>query len=552
MLSRLSIKNYALIDELSIDLKHGFTSITGETGAGKSILLGALGLILGDRSDSKVITDSHKKCIVEGDFKIDKYGLELYFNTNDLDYLDNTVLRREISPNGRSRAFVNDTPVSLNQLKEIGSFLIDIHSQHQTLLLNSQDYQLKLVDAYCNHQDLLSQFKSEYQSYLSKQKQLDELVENEKQLTREFDYKQFLFEELEEAKLSLEDKSIEEELNRLENFEEIQQKLNQILIIADTDDSSVSTLLSNIVLTLDSVRKNDNKIDALNSRFNSIWIEFKDCISDLESLASNYNIDFDARHLLLLQERYSLINKLLQKHSVNSLDELIEIHSNLSRELEQFHSLDKTVKSLSNECDKTLKKVSNTAQALTKNRISVLSSIENELQILLSSLGMPNARVKIIKNAFEKLSVKGFEDFTFYFSSNKGVELKEISSVASGGELSRLMLCFKYILAQKTSLPSIIFDEIDSGVSGEIAHKMADLMSQMSKSMQVISITHLPQVAAKGRVQLLVSKSETSDKTQTNIKELLPEERITELAKMLSGKTITDSSLSNARDLLNT
>ena len=552
MLSRLSIKNYALIDELSIDLKHGFTSITGETGAGKSILLGALGLILGDRSDSKVITDSHKKCIVEGDFKIDKYGLELYFNTNDLDYLDNTLLRREISPNGRSRAFVNDTPVSLNQLKEIGSFLIDIHSQHQTLLLNSQDYQLKLVDAYCNHQDLLSQFKSEYQSYLSKQKELDELVENEKQLTREFDYKQFLFEELEEAKLSLEDKSIEEELNRLENFEEIQQKLNQILIIADTDDSSVSTMLSNIVLTLDSVRKNDNKIDALNSRFNSIWIEFKDCISDLENLASNYNIDFDARHLLLLQERYSLINKLLQKHSVNSLDELIEIHSNLSLELEQFHSLDKTVKSLSNECDKTLKKVSNTAQTLTKNRISVLSSIENELQILLSSLGMPNARVKIIKNAFEKLSVKGFEDFTFYFSSNKGVELKEISSVASGGELSRLMLCFKYILAQKTSLPSIIFDEIDSGVSGEIAHKMADLMSQMSKSMQVISITHLPQVAAKGRVQLLVSKSETSDKTQTNIKELLPEERITELAKMLSGKTITDSSLSNARDLLNT
>ena len=552
MLNRLSINNYALIDELSIDLKKGFTAITGETGSGKSILISALGLILGERADFKAIADIDKKCIVEGEFNIANYNLESFFENNDLDFINPTLIRREITPHGRTRSFVNDTPVSLNQLKELGSYLIDIHSQHQTLLLNSQDYQLKFVDAYCNHQDILSQFKSEYKIYLSKQKELDELIENEKQLSRELDYKHFLFDELEEAKLSLEDKTIEEEVNKLENFEEIQQKLNQIIMISDNSESSISSLLSNIVFTLDIVRKNDSKIDALNSRFNSIWIEFKDCVSDLENLASNYNIDFDAKQLLFLQERFSLINKLLQKHNVNTIEDLLEIHSNLSKDLEQFHSMDKNIESLRNECDMTFSMVSKTAKILSKNRISIIPNIQKELQGLLANLGMPNARVKIVTNSYDKLNTKGYEDFTFCFTSNKGIEPMQISNIASGGELSRLMLCFKYILAQKTSLPSVIFDEIDSGVSGEIAHKMADLMSQMSKSMQVISITHLPQVAAKGCIQLLVSKLEISEKVQTNIKELLPEERIVELAKMLSGKTITDSSLSNARDLLNT
>ena len=551
MLNRLTINNYALIEELIFDLNKGFTCITGETGAGKSILISALGLILGERADFKAISDVNKKCIVEGEFNITNYNLESFFINNDLDFTNSTIIRREITPASRSRAFVNDTPVSLNQLKELGSYLIDINSQHKTLLLNSQDYQLKLVDTFCNHQDTLSKFKSEYQFYLSKQKELVELIEYENQLSRELDYKQFLFDELEEAKLSLDDKSIEEEVNKLENFEEIQQKLNQILMISDNSESSVSSLLSNIVFTLDSIRKNDSKIDALNLRFNSIWIDFKDCVSELENLASNYSIDFDAKHMLFLQERFTLINKLLRKHNVNSIEDLLEIHSNLLKDLEQFRSMDKTIKSLKNECDNTFNIVSKTALILSKNRKSVLLNIQKELQGLLANLGMPNARVKIVTNTYDKLNVKGYEDFTFCFTSNKGVEPKQLSSIASGGELSRLLLCFKYILAQKTSLPCVIFDEIDSGVSGEIAHKMADLMSQMSKFMQVISITHLPQVAAKGNVQLLVSKSETSEKAKTNIKKLLPEERIVELAKMLSGKAITDSSLSNARDLLN-
>jgi len=552
MLNRISINNYALIDELSIDFKNGFTSITGETGAGKSILISALGLILGERVEMKAIANIDKKCIVEGEFNITNYNLENFFVKNDLDYINPTFIRREITPSGRTRSFVNDTPVSLNLLKSLGSFLIDIHSQHQTLLLNSQDYQLKLVDKYCNHFDLELQFKSEFKSYINQKNKLDELVENEKQMSKEFDYKKFLLDELNDAKLTLDDKLIEEELNKLENFEEIQQKLNQILKISETDDISVSSLLSNIVVTLDSIRKNDSSIDTLNSRFNSIWIEFKDCISELENLSSNYNVDFSLRDLLSLQERFSLINKLLQKHRVHSIEDLLKIQSNLLIEIENHINIDSSIELLKKDCEKAFENASKTAKKITKNRLNVLPKIERKLHSLLASLGMPNALVKITSNSFDKLNIKGYEYFTIYFSSNKGVKPMEISNIASGGELSRLMLCFKYILARKTNLPTIIFDEIDSGVSGKIAHKMADLMTQMSNSMQVISITHLPQVAAKGSVHLLVSKLESLNKEQTIIKELSPDERIYELAKMLSGKSITNSSLSNAKDLLNT
>lgn len=552
MLNRLSINNYALIDELSIGLKKGFTSITGETGAGKSILLSALGLILGERAELKAISDVNKKCIVEGEFGVDKYKLDSYFQKNDLDYINPTLIRREITPNGRSRAFVNDTPVSLNQLKELGAYLIDIHSQHQTLLLNSQDYQLKLVDVYCDHNDTLTQFHSEYQWYLSKQKEMNSLLEKEQQISREFDYKQFLFEELEDVQLTTKDKSLEEELNRLENFEEIQHKLNHIITLSDEDDSSVNSLLTSIVATIESVKQKDHTLESLSNRLNSLLIEFKDCISEIENIASSYTVDFDPKHFSYLQERYNSINKLLQKHSAKSIDGLMEIHSSLSKDLEQFHSMDDRIESLKKECKNSYDKASETAPLLTEKRLSVLPKLENELQSLLANLGMPNAQIKINTNSFDGLSFKGFEDFSFFFSSNKGVDPMEISKIASGGELSRLMLCLKYILAQKTNLPTIIFDEIDTGVSGKIAHKMADLMSQMSKALQVISITHLPQVAAKGNVQLLVSKSESSEKANTYIEELVGEDRIRELAKMLSGESITESSMSNARDLLNT
>ena len=552
MLNRLSINNYALIDELSIDFKKGFTTITGETGAGKSILLSALGLILGERAELKAIADANKKCVVEGEIIIDKYDIQSFFEIHDLDYLNPTLIRREIAPSGRSRAFVNDTPVSLNQLKELGSYLIDIHSQHQTLLLNSQNYQLKIVDVFCNHKNELSQFQNDYQSHLSKQTELDELLEKEKQISRELDYKQFLFDELEGAKLTNQDSKIEDELSKLENFEEIQHKLNQIISISDNEESSVSSLLSSIVMSIDSIKEKDSNLVPINDRLNSLWIEFKDCLSELESIASSYSIDFDVKQFLFLQERFNLVNKLFQKHNVQTIEQLMELHSDLSKELERFHTIDSSIESLKKDCKNTFIKASDSAKKLSKNRLAILPVLEKELISLLSNLGMPSAKLKINTNSFDDLTIKGYEDFTFCFSSNKGVDPMEISKIASGGELSRLMLCFKYVLAQKTNLPTIIFDEIDAGVSGEIAHKMAGLMSQMSKSMQVIGITHLPQVAAKGNVHLLVSKVESTNRTQTVIKELKEEERVDELAKMLSGKSITESSLSNARDLLNT
>lgn len=552
MLNRLSINNYALIDELSIDFKKGFTTITGETGAGKSILLSALGLILGERAELKAIADANKKCVVEGEIIIDKYDIQSFFEIHDLDYLNPTLIRREIAPSGRSRAFVNDTPVSLNQLKELGSYLIDIHSQHQTLLLNSQNYQLKIVDVFCNHKNELSQFQNDYQSYLSKQTELDELLEKEKQISRDLDYKQFLFDELEGAKLTNQDSKIEDELSKLENFEEIQHKLNQIISISDNEESSVSSLLSSIVMSIDSIKEKDSNLVPINDRLNSLWIEFKDCLSELESIASSYSIDFDVKQFLFLQERFNLVNKLFQKHNVQTIEQLMELHSDLSKELERFHTIDSSIESLKKDCKNTFIKASDSAKKLSKNRLAILPVLEKELISLLSNLGMPSAKLKINTNSFDDLTIKGYEDFTFCFSSNKGVDPMEISKIASGGELSRLMLCFKYVLAQKTNLPTIIFDEIDAGVSGEIAHKMAGLMSQMSKSMQVIGITHLPQVAAKGNVHLLVSKVESTNRTQTVIKELKEEERVDELAKMLSGKSITESSLSNARDLLNT
>tara|TARA_B100001063_G_C16724998_1_gene535848 strand:- start:628 stop:1545 length:918 start_codon:yes stop_codon:yes gene_type:complete len=305
-------------------------------------------------------------------------------------------------------------------------------------------------------------------------------------------------------------------------------------------------------MSIDSIKEKDSNLVPINDRLNSLWIEFKDCLSELESIASSYSIDFDVKQFLFLQERFNLVNKLFQKHNVQTIEQLMELHSDLSKELERFHTIDSSIESLKKDCKNTFIKASDSAKKLSKNRLAILPVLEKELISLLSNLGMPSAKLKINTNSFDDLTIKGYEDFTFCFSSNKGVDPMEISKIASGGELSRLMLCFKYVLAQKTNLPTIIFDEIDAGVSGEIAHKMAGLMSQMSKSMQVIGITHLPQVAAKGNVHLLVSKAESTNRTQTVIKELKEEERVDELAKMLSGKSITESSLSNARDLLNT
>ena len=553
MLIRLSINNYVLIDKLSIDFNEGFTAITGETGAGKSILIGALGLILGERADTQSLGNTKEKCVIEGEFLISKYNLKDFFDSNDLDYSKNTLLRREITQNGRSRAFINDTPVTLNLLKELGSFLIDIHSQHQTLLLNKQDYQLKIIDAFCQHETLLKDFKENFNLLAQKKAELENLKELEKNTRKELDYKQYLLDEIVDLKLNLsKDLEIDLELNQLQNFEELQLKLSHALELTETADNSILSLLTQLNSNLKSIEGKDNLVYKLNQRIKELTIEFKDCIDDLYRISSNYEGGVNLGRLNFLIERNNAINKLLHKHSLLTIEQLVSFKETLSDEIDNITSIDSNIKIISEECFELQNKCTKLAKQLSKNRTSSISNIENQIGFLMQKLGMPNSILKIKTSNLSELSKRGFDEFTFVFSANKGVEAKEISKIASGGELSRLMLCFKYILAKHSTLSSILFDEIDTGVSGEIAHKMADFLLEMSSHLQVISITHLPQIAAMGKVQLLVSKKEVGQKTVTFIQKLDDKERIYQLAKMLSGKIVTDSSLKNAEDLLNT
>ncbi len=552
MIKRLSISNYVLIDKLSIDFNEGFTSITGETGAGKSILLGALGLILGDRADTQSLANNTKKCIVEAEFQIKKYALQNFFKKNDLDYFDLAVVRREISSNGRSRAFINDTPVNLNLLKQISQFLVDIHSQHQTLLINTQEYQLNIIDSYCNNSSLIQKFKENYSFYKQQKTELNTLVEKENALKNEIDYKQFLLNEIEEIKVVKSDEDIDDELIQLENFEEINSKLSLSTELSETNEYSIISLLKELESNLESIKDKDRNISPLSDRINSLYIEFKDCLYELNALKDSYNDGFDIKRLNYLQERSNLINRLLHKHSLTDINQLISFKEQLHKELDKIGSIDEEIDALKKKCDLSLKQANDLAKELSSKRLKAVPKLEKEIISLASDLGMPNSTLSISQKTKDELSSSGIDDFTFNFSANKGVETMEISKIASGGELSRLMLCFKYILAQKANLSCILFDEIDTGVSGNIAHKMAELMKKMSANMQVISITHLPQVAAKANSQLLVAKIENDNKTTTTIKSLSKDERVVELANMLSGQSITESSLKNADDLLNT
>ncbi len=552
MIKRLSISNYVLIDKLSVDFNEGFTSITGETGAGKSILIGALGLILGKRADTQSLANNTTKCIVEAEFKIQKYALQNFFKNNDLDYFDLAVIRREISPNGRSRAFVNDTPVNLNLLKQISQFLVDIHSQHQTLLINTQEYQLNIIDSYCNNSSLIQKFKEKYSFCKQQMTELNTLLEKENALKNEIDYKQFLLNEIDLMKIVKSDEDIDDELIQLENFEEINSKLSLSTELSETNKYSIISLLGELDSNLESIKDKDRNISPLSDRINSIYIDFKDCLYELNALKDSYNDGFDIKRFNYLQERSNLINRLLHKHSLKEVNQLISFKEQLQKDLEKIGSIDEEIEVLKKKCDLSLNQANNLANELSSKRLKGIPKLEKEIISLASDLGMPNSNLYISQKTKDELSSSGIDDFTFNFSANKGVDAMEISKIASGGELSRLMLCFKYILAQEANLSCIIFDEIDTGVSGNIAHKMAELMKKMSTNMQVISITHLPQVAAKANRQLLVSKFENENKTVITIKSLNKDERVVELANMLSGQSITESSLKNANDLLNT
>lgn len=550
MISHLSISNYALIKELNISFNQGFTTITGETGAGKSILLGALSLILGERADTQVLQDNSKKCVVEGEFSIAAYQLEDFFEQNDLDYLPQTVIRREINPAGRSRAFINDTPVTLNQLKSLGSQLVDVHSQHQTLLLNKHAFQLKVVDAFAEHNDLLSTYKKVFNKWKQKQTLFKQLQSQESTQQLDVDYKQFLLTELEDAKLQDGDElaHLEEELKVLENAEEIQQKLQESIHLTDQSEYSVLGQLQTVKLLLQAIAPNHEKIRVLSDRVESVYIELKDVLLDAESITEG--VEHNPEQLAIVSERVSAINKLLQKHQLVHPEQLLALQEQLSQELNNVHSLGEQLEKLQKEVSESYRQAQEIALKISQNRAAIIPSIEKRVGELLSALGMPNAKVQINQHPSEEIHANGKEEIVFYFSANKGGDVQEIAKIASGGELSRLMLCIKYLMANKTQLPSIIFDEIDTGVSGEIAHKMGGLMQQMAKSMQVMGITHLPQVAAKGSEQLLVKKDNTQEVTETKLCKLNKEERIQELAKMLSGSKVTETAISNAQELL--
>ncbi|MDQ3047194.1 MAG: DNA repair protein RecN [Bacteroidota bacterium] len=549
MLKNLSVQNYALIDQLEVDLTSGLTIITGETGAGKSILLGALGLVAGSRADSNSLQDKTKKCIIEASFSIEGASLKEFFESNELDYEDISTIRREINPEGKSRAFINDTPVTLNQLKELAEHLIDIHSQHQTLTLNGSEFQLSVVDAFAGHAQLLEDYARDFKKFKALEKHLNELIEKEVQAKKDLDYFQFQFNELEDANLkSGEQTLLEQELETLNNSEEIKSGLSKASFSLDGGEQNLLGSLNEIKAILASFARFKPEINELSNRMSSAYIELKDLANELDSIEQD--IIFDPKRIEALNQKLDAVYRLQQKHQVKTVEELIVIKDELSNKLLDFSSLEAEIEKVKKEQELLNKTLSAFAKKITANRKKVIPDFEKKVASLLSSLSMPNAQLKVEHTELTAYTSSGLDKVSFLFSANKGSDFKELNKVASGGELSRLMLSIKSLIAQLTSLPTIIFDEIDTGVSGDVADKVGSIMDQMAKTMQVITITHLPQIASKGQSHLFVFKEDKQNKTYSNIRKLSAEERIQEIAKMLSTGTPTSAAINNAKELL--
>ena len=550
MLVSISIKNYALINELHIDFSSGLSIITGETGAGKSILLGALGLVLGNRADSSSLKNTTTKCVVEAIISIDTYNLQDFFETEDIDYESNTILRREILPSGKSRAFVNDTPVTLLVLTALRARLIDIHSQHQTLQVSDQKFQFQLMDAVANNESKLASYKSGLASYTKEKKRLEEIQLAQREASLQYDYNSHLYNELLEAKL-IEDEQelLEEKLDKINNVEEIKQNLSEALQLTTDENIGIQNLLFSLEQKLAKIASYSGEYQELLDRISSVKIESDDIVGEIETAYES--VDFNPTEAEQLNDRLQLIYNLQKKHYVNTISELLTIQSELFKKVNIVENAEQSlldqetiVKGIANKLDAVALKISDA-------RSKIILKLSKQLSDILADLGMPHARFRIKNTLSENYYKNGKDNLEFLFSANKGGQYGELKKVASGGELSRVMLAIKKILSENSQLPTIIFDEIDSGVSGEISNKMAHIMSQMSQKMQVITITHLPQIAAKGNQHYKVYKEEVNNITTTNLKQLSEDERIVEIAEMLSGKNISDSALTHARELLN-
>jgi DNA repair protein RecN (Recombination protein N) len=550
MLLSLSIKNYALIELLEIDFSNQFSIITGETGAGKSILLGALGLVLGNRVDLSVLKDNEQKCVIEAQFSLANYNLKPFFLENDLDYEDLTIIRREILPSGKSRAFINDSPVNLSELQLLATFLIDIHSQHQTREILNEEYQLDIVDAIANNTSLIQNYSEELKEYNSIRKQLKTFQQEKESLSKEQEYNSYLLNELLNANLKEEEQtSLEEELEQLSNVEFIKESLDKALSLTNEEQIGVMVNLNEIKNALQKIAGLSKNYQDISNRINSVLLEFEDinieCFNQAEKIINN------PERLEEVNSKLQIIYSLQKKHQVSSVKELLEIQEQLDAKVIKVDDLENAISKLEKSLLFSKEKVDNLANNITVKRKEIAPTLSNKLEAILSELGMPDAQIVFSLTETDNYFKTGKNSIETLFTSNKGMQLGTIKKVASGGEMSRIMLAIKAVMANYTKLPSIIFDEIDTGVSGEIAIKIGEIMKQMSQNMQVFAITHLPQIAAKGKQHYKVFKYTNNDTTVSELKLLTSEERIVEIAEMLSGKSISDSALNHAKALLN-
>lgn len=549
MLKHLSISNYALIDQLELDFSSQLNIMTGETGAGKSIIIGALSLVLGERADTSVLREAGGKCIVEASFDLTSFDFKDFFKENDLDYEDVTLIRREINTQGKSRAFINDTPVNLNTLKEMSGLLVDVHSQHQTLKLRDAAFRLSLLDASAKNDGLLSSYKTTYQQYATAKRKLDSLLSKEAEAKRDEDYFRFQFNELDEATLQVgEEDSIENELTSLTHAEDIKVNLSKAVFWLNENEGNIIQQLEECNTLLREVSKYSEQYKSLKDRLESVLIEIKDI--NREADIATEDLQHDPERITELSQRLDTINHLLSKHHAAKVEDLLKLKEELDQKLQEIDNYDDEIAKAQKEVVANEQKAREIATKLSAKRREVAKELEGRVEDILQRLGMPNATFRLDIDQTDELTPNGLDTVDFRFTANKGEEAKEIQKVASGGELSRLMLALKSILSGMKNLPTVIFDEIDTGVSGSIADKMGGIISNMGKGMQVICITHLPQIASKGNFHLYVYKEESEDKTFTRIKPLSQDERILEIAKMLSSEKPTQAALDNARDLL--
>lgn len=549
MLRNLTIDNYALIDRLDIDFDDGLSVITGETGAGKSIILGALSLVLGSRADSKVALDASSKCVVEATFDVEPYSLEALFDELDVDYSESTIVRREILPNGKSRAFVNDTPVGLQQLRTLTSRLIDIHSQHENLMLSNSDFQLDIVDTLADTADDLHKYTDLFNRYRDTRQQLRNLRDESDRFLAEKDYIEHQLSELVAANLvDGEQQSLEEEQNLINHSQEVIETLSAIMASLDGEESGVLSLLKSASTHIGRLEKYINRASEFADRINSSFVELKDIASELSSIIES--TEFSEQRKIFIDDRLNLIYSLQQKHRVSSVTHLLDIQDDFARRLDLIENFDDRISSLQTQIDELEKQLSAAAEHLSERRRAVGSLIEQKTETMLHELGMPNGRFEVSFSVTDDFTSRGRDKIEFLFSANKNRIPQPVAEIASGGEISRLMLVIKSLVAASQALPTIIFDEIDTGISGEIARKMGEIMQTMSASMQVVAITHLPQIASKGKTHYKVFKDESGETTQTRIACLTADERIVEIAEMIAGKNPSRSALDSARELL--